>query len=135
MNIVVPRRAALSAAALMAALAVTACVATARHAPAPSPSPSPSPSPLPSARAATTSPAPTIALPTQLRVRVAGKIESVSLDDYVLGAVLSEVTPLGESDAAVATIYEVQAIVARSYAVFQSGPGSGTPLSRKRLRL
>jgi stage II sporulation protein D len=54
-------------------------------------------------------------------VRVAGKIESVSLDDYVLGAVLSEVTPLGETDAAVATIYEVQAVVARSYAVFQSG--------------
>ena len=113
MNIVVPRRAALSAAVLTAALAVTACVATARHAPAPSPSPVAKPVIAP--------PAPAISLPNQLRVRVAGKIESVSLDDYVLGAVLSEVTPLGETDAAVATIYEVQAIVARSYAVFQSG--------------
>lgn len=56
-----------------------------------------------------------------MRVRVAGHIESVPLDEYVLGTVLSEVAPIGETDAAVATIFEVQAIVARTYAVAESG--------------
>ena len=112
MHIVAPRRAALAIAELIAALAVTACVATARNAPAPT---------SPAVRPVTAAPAPRVALPSELRVRVGGRIESVQLDDYVLGAVLSEVTPLGESDDAVATIYEVQAIVARTYAVFQSG--------------
>src|SRR4030095_911612 len=114
MNIVAPRRAAQEAAVLVAALAVTACVATARNVPAPPPA---------SAPAAKTPAAPTVSLtlPDQVRVRVGGKVESIALDDYVLGAVLSEVSPVGETDAAVETIFEVQAIVARTYAVFESG--------------
>ena len=108
-----PRRVLLATGVLLAALAVTACVATARNAPAPGPAERP-------AAIKSAAPTPPLVLPNQLRVRVAGKVESVSLDDYVLGAVLSEVTPVGESDAAVKAIYEVQAIVARTYAVFQS---------------
>ena len=59
--------------------------------------------------------------PVRLRVQVAGQVSAVSLEQYVLGAALSEVTPTGESDIAVSTIYEVQAIVARAYAVAHLG--------------
>jgi stage II sporulation protein D len=52
---------------------------------------------------------------------VAGKVTSVPLDEYVLGAVLAEVTPLGETDETVARVFEVQSIVARTYAVSQLG--------------
>jgi stage II sporulation protein D len=56
-----------------------------------------------------------------LRVQVDGQLSTVSLEQYVLGAALAEVTPTGESDDAVATIYEVQAIVARTYAAAHLG--------------
>ena len=62
-----------------------------------------------------------IAVPERLNVRVAGRVTAVAIDDYVLGAVLSEVTPLGESEAVVGRIYDVQAIVARTYAVSHIG--------------
>jgi peptidoglycan hydrolase-like amidase len=52
----------------------------------------------------------------RLRVQVEGNVSAVSLEQYVLGAALSEVTPASESEAAVRTIYEVQAIIARTYA-------------------
>lgn len=60
-------------------------------------------------------------VPTRLRVQVAGQVSTVSLEQYVLGAALSEVTPTGATDRAVATIYEVQAIVARTYAAAHLG--------------
>src|SRR5207344_896533 len=60
-------------------------------------------------------------VPDTVTVRTGGRVRSVPLDEYVLGAVLSEVTPVGESDATVARIYEVQAIVARTYALSQLG--------------
>lgn len=63
----------------------------------------------------------TTGVPARLRVQVAGQIRVVALDDYVLGAALSEVTPVSESDRVVATVYEVQAIIARTYAVAQTG--------------
>lgn len=63
----------------------------------------------------------TVPIPDRVTVRSAGKITSIPLDDYVLGAVLAEVTPLGETDATVARIYEVQSIVARTYAISQLG--------------
>ena len=59
--------------------------------------------------------------PIRLRVQVEGQISAVSLEQYVLGAALSEVTPTGESDDAVDTIYHVQAIVARTYAAAHLG--------------
>jgi stage II sporulation protein D len=60
-------------------------------------------------------------LPVRLRVQVEGHVSAVSLEQYVLGAALSEVTPTGESDGAATTIYEVQAIIARTYAAAHLG--------------
>lgn len=45
----------------------------------------------------------------------------VSLEQYVLGSVLSEVTPIGESDDVATKVYEVQAIIARTYAAAHLG--------------
>ncbi|HEX5070733.1 MAG TPA: SpoIID/LytB domain-containing protein [Vicinamibacterales bacterium] len=63
----------------------------------------------------------TYRVPDRVNVRVAGKVTSVPLDEYVLGAVLAEVTPLDETDLTVARIFEAQSIVARTYAVSQIG--------------
>lgn len=52
-----------------------------------------------------------------LRIRVAGRVTSVPLERYVLGAALSEVTPTGEKPAAVTRVYEVQSVIARTYAM------------------
>jgi len=52
-----------------------------------------------------------------LRIRVAGRVVSVPLERYVLGAALSEVTPTGTTAAATARVYEVQAVIARTYAM------------------
>lgn len=65
--------------------------------------------------------APPTDIPARLRVQVEGRVSTVSLEQYVLGAALSEVTPVNESNAAAATIYEVQAVVARTYAVAHVG--------------
>jgi stage II sporulation protein D len=54
-------------------------------------------------------------------VRSAGKVISVDLESYVVDTILAEVSPLNESEEVVAEIFEVQAIVARSYAVTQLG--------------
>jgi stage II sporulation protein D len=56
-----------------------------------------------------------------LRVQVEGQVSTVALEQYVLGAALSEVIPTGESDDVVGTIYQVQAIVARTYAAAHLG--------------
>jgi stage II sporulation protein D len=48
-------------------------------------------------------------------VRRAGRIETVALEDYVLGSVLAEVSPILEPSSAVRRIFEVQAVLARSY--------------------
>jgi stage II sporulation protein D len=60
-------------------------------------------------------------VPVSIRVRVAGAIASVRLEDYVLGAALSEVTPTGVEADAATRVYEVQAIIARTYAVSHMG--------------
>lgn len=52
-----------------------------------------------------------------LQVRVNGRVQSVPLERYVLGAALSEVTPTGEAPAIVTRVYEVQAVIARTYAL------------------
>ena len=65
--------------------------------------------------------APPLVLPERVLVRAAGKIVSVDLESYVADTILSEVSPLGESDDVIAEIFEVQAIVARSYAVTEIG--------------
>jgi stage II sporulation protein D len=45
----------------------------------------------------------------------------VPLEEYVLAAALAEVTPLNESPGTIERIYEVQAVLARSYAVSHIG--------------
>jgi stage II sporulation protein D len=65
--------------------------------------------------------APAAGTPARVRVQVAGQVVAVSLEQYVLGAALSEVTPTAESERAAATIYEVQAIIARTYAAAHLG--------------
>jgi len=59
--------------------------------------------------------------PTTLRVRVAGRVETVPLERYVAVAAVSEVTPTGETASTVARIYDVQSIIARTYAVSHQG--------------
>ena len=60
-------------------------------------------------------------LPARVLVRSAGHVESVPIDDYVVAAALSEVTPLNETPETVDRIYEVQAVLARTYAFSHLG--------------
>ncbi len=62
-----------------------------------------------------------VRLPEQVLVRSKGRIVGVPLEDYTLGSILSEVAPTGDSPATAARIFEVQAVVARSYAVAELG--------------
>jgi stage II sporulation protein D len=57
----------------------------------------------------------------RLRIRVAGRIQTVPLEEYVLGAALSEVSPVGEPPRTVDRMFEVQAVIARSYAAAYRG--------------
>jgi stage II sporulation protein D len=60
-------------------------------------------------------------MPREVVVRAGGRIAGVPLDDYVLATVLAEVAPPAEPAAVARRIFEVQAIVARSYAVARLG--------------
>jgi stage II sporulation protein D len=57
-----------------------------------------------------------VAIPTHVRIRVGDRIQSVPLETYVLGTALSEVGPGGETPETVRRVFEVQAILARTYA-------------------
>jgi stage II sporulation protein D len=65
--------------------------------------------------------APAIALPERVLVRTGGQITRVALEDYVVAAALSEVTPVGDSQDVVDRVYDVQTVVARTYAVAHLG--------------
>jgi stage II sporulation protein D len=65
--------------------------------------------------------APAIALPERVLVRTSGRVTPVALEDYVVAAALSEVTPVGDSQNVVDRIYDFQSVVARSYAVAHLG--------------
>ncbi len=67
------------------------------------------------------SPSPALRLPDRVTVRAGGRIVPVPIEEYVLGSVLAEVTPINEGDAVVSRIYEVQAVIARSYAARHVG--------------
>jgi stage II sporulation protein D len=60
-------------------------------------------------------------VPATVRVRLAGRVRNIRLDDYVLGAVLAEISPVGETAAVTDEVFEIQAIIARTYAVSQIG--------------
>jgi len=88
---------------LAVAILSSGCLTAARPLPYPSPS------------------AAAVALPEHVVVRSGGRLITVALEDYVIAAALSEVTPLGDSTAVVDRVYEVQAVIARSYAVAHLG--------------
>lgn len=54
-------------------------------------------------------------------MRAAGRVADVPLEDYVLATVLAEVAPPVQPEDAALRIFEVQAIVARSYATARLG--------------
>jgi SpoIID/LytB domain protein len=62
-----------------------------------------------------------MALPPRIAVRRGGRIEMIALDDYVLGSTLAEVSPVNETAATAARVFEVQAVLARSFAVAHPG--------------
>lgn len=66
-------------------------------------------------------PAAGLSVPGRLAVRVKGRVMTVPLEQYVLGTVLAELTPVEEAPPVVARLYEVQAVVARSYATAHVG--------------
>ena len=93
----------LGAVSLLAVIASGACLTSVK------------PQPYPIARGVA------VAVPERVHVRSAGRIAAVALEEYVIAAALSEVTPLGDLPDVVDRIYEVQAVVARTYAVAQLG--------------
>ena len=54
-------------------------------------------------------------------VRTGGRIETVPLEDYVLASALAEVSPVDQPAATVGRIFEVQAVLARTYAAGHIG--------------
>lgn len=58
-----------------------------------------------------------VAIADTIRVRTAGRVLTVPLEEYVLGTALSEVSPVGESADVATRIFAVQAVIARTYAV------------------
>jgi stage II sporulation protein D len=64
---------------------------------------------------------PDATVPDSVRVRSGGRVVTVDLEDYVLATVLAELSPVGDEPDVVARLYEVQAIVARSYAAANRG--------------
>jgi stage II sporulation protein D len=65
--------------------------------------------------------APALVLPATVRVRTAGRVVTVPLEDYVLGTALSEVSPVSESADTTRRIFEVQAVLARTYVASHLG--------------
>lgn len=64
-------------------------------------------------------------LPITVRVQVTGGVFAVRLEDYVRATVLSEFAPPSGDEWAVEKMFEVQAIVSRTYAVAQGSRHSG----------
>ena len=62
-----------------------------------------------------------LSLPRDIRVRSAGRIVAVPLEEYVLGSALAEVFPQSETAPVAERIFEVQAVLARSYATSHVG--------------
>ena len=60
-------------------------------------------------------------LPGDVRVRAGGRVVSVPIEDYVLATIVAELSPAGDPPEVAARLYEVQAIVARSYAAANRG--------------
>ena len=55
-------------------------------------------------------------VPERVQVRLGGRIVSVPMEEYVLATTLAEVSPVDQSSETTRKIFELQAIVARTYA-------------------
>ena len=64
---------------------------------------------------------PSFNLPDRIKVRQGTRTISLPLDEYVLGSILAEVSPIDETPRTVERIFEVQAVIARTYAVAHLG--------------
>src|SRR5262245_36952549 len=64
---------------------------------------------------------PAFELPSRITVRQGTRTVSIPLDEYVLGSVLAEVSPVDETPKTAARIFEVQAVIARTYAIAHLG--------------
>jgi stage II sporulation protein D len=62
-----------------------------------------------------------LTLPRVIRVRSVGQIIEVPIEDYVLATALSEVSPVGEAPETTRRIFEVQAVLARTYVASHLG--------------
>ena len=65
--------------------------------------------------------APAISVPAQLRVRVGNSVRAIPIEEYVAGSALSEVSPTNVPAEAARRIFEVQAVLARTYASAHAG--------------
>lgn len=59
-----------------------------------------------------------LSLPRTVRVRAGGRVVDVPLEDYVLGTVLAEIGPANDTPRTIAGLYQLQAIIVRTYAAF-----------------
>ena len=64
---------------------------------------------------------PAIGVPDTVRIRVGDRIVTVPLEEYVLGTALAEIGPANDTPDTVARLYQLQAILSRTYAVFHVG--------------
>src|SRR5262245_41910653 len=64
---------------------------------------------------------PALSAPRQISVRTGARIPSVALEDYVLGSAIAEVFPLNEAPETVDRIFQMQAVLARTYAAAHPG--------------
>jgi stage II sporulation protein D len=62
-----------------------------------------------------------VSIPSEVRIRVGDQVRTVPLDTYVLGTALSEIGPVGESPETVRRVFEIQTILARTYATVHLG--------------
>ena len=79
------------------------------------------PSVTTAAMGATAPPPATAAMPRSLKVRVAGRIVTIAFEDYTAGTAVSEISPVGETPQTVERVFDVQTIVARTYALAHLG--------------
>lgn len=66
-----------------------------------------------------------IDMPETLRIRTGSSVVTVPFEEYVLGSVLAEVSPVAETADTAARVFAVQAILARTYALAHLGRHRG----------
>lgn len=62
-----------------------------------------------------------LVMPRDIKIRVAGRVVTVAFEDYVAGTALSEISPTGETTTTVERVFDIQTIVARTYALAHIG--------------